>query len=468
MLQAVCVLLAAAAFDARPWLDDLRQLTSEISAHYANLDWAVEHRRMDLPKLREGTEARLRAATSEQEARAALQRFVDVFGDGHLTIEWPKPDAPSATPPASSLCARLGYRRPSSPGVDFSQVAGFTPLGAEPFPHGLLRLGRRTAGVLRIALFSEHSSPEVCEDVVREMRLDTSAPCDSTCADSIDLASANRLTAEIDRRARELRTRGATAILVDITRNGGGSNWVEAPPRALSRVPLSEPRLAFLRHPHWTPQLEQKLTDVEADLQAGRGPRATLEEAAARLRRGISATRAPCDRSGVWVTGKLGCAMLVSDVLFTDGLVAHAGPGAFAGLASRTTLFHPLLYAYRESADRLPLYVIVDRHTWSAAEYFAAILQDNRAAVVAGELTGGAGCGYTDGGIPAVLANSGAKVRMPDCVRLRKDGSDEVAGVTPDVLVPWAEWESPFTKADKLVRALVREQAKLRKPGKQE
>jgi len=55
-------------------LDDLRQLTSEISAHYANLDWAVEHRRMDLPKLREDTEARLRAATSEQEARAALQR----------------------------------------------------------------------------------------------------------------------------------------------------------------------------------------------------------------------------------------------------------------------------------------------------------------------------------------------------------------------------------------------------------
>src|SRR5256712_11815643 len=147
------------------------------------------------------TEARLRAATSEQEARAALQRFVDVFGDGHLTIEWPKPEAPSATPPASSLCARLGYRRPSSPGIDFSQVAGFTPLGAEPFPHGLLRLGRRTVGGLRIAPFSEHSSPEVCQDVVREMRLDTSAPCDSTCADSIDLASANRLTAEIDRRS---------------------------------------------------------------------------------------------------------------------------------------------------------------------------------------------------------------------------------------------------------------------------
>jgi len=457
LIHAVYALLAAAAFDAQPWLDDFRQLTAEISAHYANLDWAVEHRRMDLPKLREGIEARLRAATSEQEARAALQRFIDVFGDGHLTIEWPKPDPPSAMPPAPSLCARLGYRHSSSAGIDFSQFAAFTPLGGEPFPHGLLRLNRRrTVGVLRIALFSEHSSPEVCEEVVREMRLDANAPCDSSCADSIDLASANRLTAEIDRRARELRSRGATAILVDITHNGGGSNWVEAPARVLSRVPLSEPRLAFLKHPHWTPQLERKLKDVEADLQAGRGPRALLEEVAARLRRGISATGESCDRSGVWVNGKLDCALLVSDVLFTAGLVAHARPGAFPGLASRTTLFHPLLYAYTESADRLPLYVIVDRQTWSAAEYFAAILQDNGAAVVAGELTGGAGCGYTDGGIPAVLPNSGAKVRMPDCVRLRKDGSDEVAGVTPDFLVPWAEWESPFTKADKLLRALLR------------
>jgi len=134
----------------------------------------------------------------------------------------------------------------------------------------------------------------------------------------------------------------------------------------------------------------------------------------------------------------------------------HARPGAFAGLESRTTLFHPLRYTYSEKADRLPLYVLVDRHTWSAAEYFAALLQDNRAAMVVGELTGGAGCGYTNGGIPTVLPNSGAKVRMPDCVRLRKDGSDEVAGVTPDVLVPWANWESPFTKADKLLRQIRR------------
>jgi hypothetical protein len=44
---------------------------------------------------------------------------------------------------------------------------------------------------------------------------------------------------------------------------------------------------------------------------------------------------------------------------------------------------------------------------------------------------------------------------MPDCVRLRKDGSDEVNGVTPDILVPsWAERDTPYTKAVKLSHAL--------------
>ncbi len=84
---------------------------------------------------------------------------------------------------------------------------------------------------------------------------------------------------------------------------------------------------------------------------------------------------------------------------------------------------------------RGPLIVLVNQETWSAAEEFAAILQDNRAGVILGERTGGAGCGHTDGAQPVVLANSRAKVSVPDCVRFRADGSNEVRGIIPDVLV---------------------------------
>jgi len=41
---------------------------------------------------------------------------------------------------------------------------------------------------------------------------------------------------------------------------------------------------------------------------------------------------------------------------------------------------------------------------------------------------------------------------MPNCVRLRADGGDEVAGVTPDIPVPNLEGESPRARALKILK----------------
>ena len=122
---------------------------------------------------------------------------------------------------------------------------------------------------------------------------------------------------------------------------------------------------------------------------------------------------------------------------------------SFAELNSRTTLFSPLQYDYSESNHQLPLFVAVDAHSWSSAERFAALLQDNAAATIIGELTGGAGCGFVDGGIPTTLPHSRGQVAIPNCVGLRKDGSNANAGVIPDVLLPWAPRDTPFVRADK-------------------
>ena len=90
----------------------------------------------------------------------------------------------------------------------------------------------------------------------------------------------------------------------------------------------------------------------------------------------------------------------------------------------------------------------------SSAEYFAAILQDNHAATIIGESTGGAGCGYTNGGIPAKLRNTGAIVKMPDCIRFRTDGSNEVNGIIPDLLVAWPRMASDYQRAMALMPVL--------------
>jgi len=456
-------------FDPAPWLEDFHQVLSEMSSHYANLEWAVDDRKMDLPRLRLDTEAKLNAATTELDARRILDQFLASFGDGHLEIEWPKSGAQPTPAPtkAQSLCARMGYSNRNHPGLDFSLVPEFASLNTPEttlFPGGLLRLHNRVLGIIRIGLFSEHAYPEVCEQAVRDLHMEKNAECDAKCDDQIELATANLLTSALVRRANALAAAGATALLIDITHNGGGSDWVEAPPRALSSIPLRDAKMAFIKHEHWTKQLQERLRDVQTDLKQPTDSQTLLRDAADKLEKAIGASKQTCQRAAVWDTGKLPCSLLVKEPLFASGIMASAKPGSLAALSSKEALFQPSRYTYFENPRQLPLYVLVDRGTWSAAEYFAALLQDNHAAIVIGELTGGAGCGYTDGGIPAELKNSGAQLKMPDCVRFRADGSNEVNGITPDILLPWSGHDSDFQRVSKLLAALESQKASNLKP----
>ena len=110
------------SLDPKPWLEDFHQVLSEISSHYANLEWAVEDRRMDLPRLRLDTEAKLRETIDQHDAHRILDQFIASFGDGDLEIQWPKSNA-QPRPMAStshSLCDRMGYNVHIHPGLDFS------------------------------------------------------------------------------------------------------------------------------------------------------------------------------------------------------------------------------------------------------------------------------------------------------------------------------------------------------------
>ena len=105
---------------------------------------------------------------------------------------------------------------------------------------------------------------------------------------------------------------------------------------------------------------------------------------------------------------------------------------------ARDEVFEGLSFRYAEGVWRGPLFVLVDRRTGSASEHFAAMLQDGGAATIIGEPTAGSGCGYTGGGTPVTLPHSGFTVRVPDCVRWRADGTNELEGVTPDRAISWS------------------------------
>jgi hypothetical protein len=55
---------------------------------------------------------------------------------------------------------------------------------------------------------------------------------------------------------------------------------------------------------------------------------------------------------------------------------------------------------------------------------------------------------------PLLLPHSRMRFRIPNCVRLRKDGSDEVAGIEPDLPIAAVEHESPRARALRLLQTV--------------
>jgi hypothetical protein len=80
---------SAQAFDAKPWLEDLNQSRAAFAEKYANFDWAIFQREVDLSKLFAETWDHRSAAKSEVQAKAAFDRLARQLGDGHVEFQWP-------------------------------------------------------------------------------------------------------------------------------------------------------------------------------------------------------------------------------------------------------------------------------------------------------------------------------------------------------------------------------------------
>jgi hypothetical protein len=53
-----------------------------------------------------------------------------------------------------------------------------------------------------------------------------------------------------------------------------------------------------------------------------------------------------------------------------------------------------------------------------------------------------------------ILARSRARVMIPDCARLRADGTNEIDGIQPDVLIGFRRADTPRQRADRLAKTL--------------
>lgn len=432
---------APTPWSPQPWLEDLDQLGDALRSKYANLDWLQGEREVALDPLLARARSRLAAAGSDAEAIAVFNRLIERIADGHVSIDWPPAPRPAPAagaaapvPPAApatpaSFCGRLGYDARKSSAGTARALPGYVPVGPQDvLPSGILRIGAEKLGVVRIGLFDPHGSPALCSEAVAALSIPTTAACDETCDDRVLTFAYRRLTAALADRLARLRALGTAGVLVDVTGNGGGSEWAEAAARMFSRRPLLSERMGFIRGEHWARQWAE-LSERLRDFAGG----ASSEDRARLLAWAAEADAARAEAARICPPATP-CPRIVR-AGFTAGLVGRAPAGAFEGKAWAPYVFSPAQYPYRDGAWDGPVLVLVDQETWSAAEEFAAVLQDNRGAVVIGARTGGAGCGHTNGGTPTRLRNSGATLQVPDCVRFRADGSNEVRGIVPDVLV---------------------------------
>jgi hypothetical protein len=437
------------------WLADFEQLKAALAAGYPNFEWAAQ-RGMDLAALEKRAREQLAAAEDEESARAALTQFLSRFGDGHMSLTWPTVGRASNEPELPA-CARLGYPDWPDSRAIARDLPGYEALPGlrSPVSAGTVTVAGRRLGVLRIAVFMPDAA--MCAAAIRELRLDAAKSCDEVCSDRISRRTDAMLVESIEQAVRALVATRPDAILVDVASNGGGNDSAIAAARMLTAQPLKAPRMQFVRGERRAADLLSDAQTLRATLRRSKGrEKALLTGLVAKLDAAAVEAARPCDLSPLWRNARVSCTNLLTGVYFAGGLIDEELPDdirnrEWSGLVSGTAR-----YRYTPALWTGALWVLVDGGSGSATELFAAMLQDAGRAQVIGAPSVGSGCGWTMPRQEIVLTHSNGRLVMPDCARVRGDGTNELDGIQPDVLIGFRRFDTPLQKARRLEAALRR------------
>jgi len=460
-------------FDSSAWQADFTALKIELERSYSHLAWfGSPQSGVNLPRLDSLAREALGRARTATEAAQAIQRFVVGFHDGHLVVSPPRPPAaaPDAEPPAvtqandaKSACAAFGYS-PSTHitfSLPFESLPGFELLAdglSDAFRAGVLTQGRTRIGLVRIPRFRAGEFIPVCERAWGRLRASHRMATRSEVAELADEEWLRTLA----ERLREVKAAGAEVLLVDVGGNGGGNDVSDWAVRLFSRRPVRSAPLLLSASPVAIPLFDEEIGDLRRALAASPASnvavRTTIQTALAEFeRRKRDASAPPCDMSWVWreqrAWGTSSCSRLIASGFFS-GALAFAEVGSLDSVAARALYWASRADAFRGAWDG-PSYVLTNSGTGSGAEGFAALMRDRGIAKSIGTHTSGDGCGFMDHNEPFVLPRSRLAVAIPNCVRLREDGTDEVAGIAADIEVKPSPGESARATAWRALEAII-------------
>lgn len=458
-------------YDPAPWIADLAVLEDSLAVGYANLDDQLRNGVVHPAALHARTDSSIRLAGSRRKAAQALDRFADAFHDGHLSVR--------RAPPAAAVWVRdrIQGRRAEAPQRNGSGLEGCRALGyvdgasasmlemtpgwrsvaeTSGAPGATFTIGDVTIGVLRIASFGVDQHLPACQQAwPAAIHLGAGDRCDEECQDALWRLTSDSILAAHRRTLTALRNAGATVLVVDLTGNGGGNDWVSAASRQVTAKPLRGHHSGSARHPHHLEPVIAARNGLSAIRAGVSDPTwgAVLDSALSRMSLQQRDLDARCDRSSIWHRDSPPACPGLATFGFTTGWTDYLPPEAREAPGAEL-IFSPFAFAYTEGTWDGPVVVLVDRRTASASEDFVVTLADNGAATIVGERTYGAGCGYTNGGIGFRLPHSHLEVRMPDCARIRRTGQNEVAGVEPHVAAGWEDNDPAIERVQKAVEAI--------------
>ena len=469
----------AGHFSTATWLADFSSLKSELERSYSHLAWfASPQGGVDLPVLDRSTRQALQRARTDAEASAAILAFVAAFHDGHFASTTPptgspaaavEPPVPSGAADARTACASFGYAPITriAFSLPFESLVGFdlTSDGlADAFRAGVIEQEGRRIGIVRIPRFRPAEFPTLCERVWTSLRARGVEPTRQSVGDIIDAEWLRTLATRLT----DLQARHITALLIDVGGNGGGNDLGDWAVRLFTRASVRSAPLLLSKGPVAVPYFDEQLGELHRVLSASMDlPEATriaLEQAISAFDHRKQMTSAPpCDMSWVWreqrAWGTSPCTNLIASG-FASGALDYVEPRSLDARAAEA-LYWPAIADSVRGAWQGPTYVLTDANTGSAAEMFTALIRDRGIAKIVGSSTFGLGCGFLDYDEAFVLPRAQRAFRIPNCVRLRADGTDEVAGITPDLPIPAQPSETARSRAARTVRTIANDLASI-------
>lgn len=482
LLTVLPLSACAADIDRAGWQEDYAGLKNELEQRYAHLAWlASPASGVDLKSIDARAQRKLAAAADENEARGAIQEFIAAMHDGHLSSSpLGKPAAPSktVTPPADlsqadamTACAALGYApmRTVSFSLPFETLPGMR-LDADglsrAFRSGTMKTADGTVlGFVRIARFRpQDASPTLCTESWPHRPLKDGALDSPAFASMVQEAWLRTLAEAL----RKLKAAGAQVLVVDIGGNSGGNDSGDWAVRLLTNAPVRSARLYVVAHEAGKGYFDEALRNLNGLRPAAPAGQQAVEEARNYFTQGrATLPQRHCDMRWAWSEKRAwnpdGCSNLAA-AGFASGRADYLSPASVADEDVAQVIYWPSAVEALRGAWTGPAYVITDARTGSSAEMFAALAQDRGVARTVGTATDGDGCGFMGESPRHVMPHLRLKIAIPNCVRLRADGSDEVKGVAPDIQVAPTDGESERERAARAIGAILRDAAS---PAKQ-